>query len=63
MRFKWLSILLVALIATALLAGCGTQTAGLSFGGYGGKYLATTEWYTSTILPVFIHHYREMKFM
>ncbi len=25
MRFKWLSILLVALIATALLAGCGTQ--------------------------------------
>jgi uncharacterized lipoprotein YajG len=27
MRFKWLKVLLVTLIATALLAGCATQKA------------------------------------
>ena len=32
--------------ARSRLAGCGTQAAGLSFGGYNGAYLAVTEEYT-----------------
>jgi len=53
-------------LATArfYLAGCGTQTAGLSFGGYDGtNRLATTEEYVLVMVPVFVEHYREMKFM
>jgi hypothetical protein len=38
--------------ARAQLGGCGTQTAGLGFAGYGGPFSAATEEWTGSTLAV-----------